>query len=145
MLFRLIIYVTFAWLLCSDLHAFTLHLCFACYPSFSTSPSNAKPPCPFLSLFFSSLHVFTVSLGHCSARLPQSIGHGWLANRSYTTLERQSVLVTQGMFTGCHIVCACVFYAAFTQIKNSPFMLRLKGTLLFTQTHTCYCTLSSET
>lgn len=56
---------------------------------FLTSLSNAKPPCLSLSLLFYGLHVFTVSLGHCSAaRLPQSIGHGWLANRSYT-LKRE--------------------------------------------------------
>lgn len=76
---------------------------FALHPSYFFSRIK-KPPCLSLSMLCYSLHVFSVSLGHCSACLPQSIGYGWLANHSYTTLKWQSVFVIWGMFTGCHIV-----------------------------------------
>lgn len=73
-----------------------------------TSPSLS------LSMLSYGLHVFSVSLGHCSACLPQSIVHGWLANHSYTILKRQSVLVTWDMFTGCHIVYVCCMLHSLT-------------------------------
>lgn len=77
-----------------DLHPFPLHLC----PSLmSNLPVSLSP-------LFYGLHVFTVSLGRRSALLPQSIGYGWLANRSSTTLKKQSVRVARVVFTGCHSV-----------------------------------------
>lgn len=84
---------------------------FAIPPFLPLSFSNAKAPClshslcSFLVFMYSQLVLVTAG----SARLPQSIGHGWLANRSYTALKRQSDVVTWGMFTGCHIVCVCVW------------------------------------
>lgn len=88
-----------------------------------------------LSLTLLSYGLHVVSLGHCSACLPQIIGHGWLTNRSYTTLKRQKVPTTRGQSA---IIClrVCVSYAAFTDIMKFPSTLRLKGTLLCARTHT---------
>lgn len=96
--------VVVAWLRGCSL-VICMHFLCTCCPSAFTSLSNAKAPCLAPSPLLYALHVFTVSLGHCSARLPQSIGHGWLANRSYT-LKWQNILVTRDMFTGCQGVYA---------------------------------------
>lgn len=83
----------------SDLHAFTV-----------------QPPCLSLSVLSYCLHVFSLSLGHCSACLPQSIGHGRVANHSYTTLNWPRVFVIWATFEGA--TCVKVFHAAFTDIKD---------------------------
>ena len=107
LLFRVIIYATFAWLLLSDLHAFTLHLCFSCYPSISISLALflqnlpvSLHLCSVMVCMYSQLVLVTALLA-CHTALA-------MVGCSYITLKRQSIPVTWGMFTGCYIVCVCV-------------------------------------
>lgn len=80
--------------------------------------------------FFSQLALATAPLACHTA----SATVGWLT--AATLFKRQNVAVTRGrVYRPSQCVCArACFHAAFTDIKNSAVMRRLKGTLIFMQT-----------
>lgn len=85
-----------------------------------------RPAC----FFFSQLALATAPLACHTA----SATVGWLT--AATLFKRQNVAVTRGrVYRPSQCVCArACFHAAFTDIKNSAVMRRLKGTLIFMQT-----------
>lgn len=103
------------------------HICNFCLVASAFSVPLFAFPFPALSLPLSALlwSACIHSLGHCSACLPQTIGHGWMANRSYTTLKRQKVPISRGMFAGYHFVCVCVCYML--HLLTFGFLLRRSG------------------
>lgn len=111
LLFPVIIYATSAWL--------PLRL-------------SLLSPSPLPALLWSAcIH----GLGHCSPCLPQTIGHGWMANRSHTALKRQKSSYYMGHFHRaplCVYERVCVLQDAFTDFWISTLSLRWKVTLLFT-------------